>query len=144
MMTCYVVHRYITQGVIEWDSEVRVSKYAADIKGTSANLQPGDFLCVMDLMYGMMLPSGNDAAQVLAEFVGKRIHSGTGNSFAFINTFVAEMNRFAKHMQLTDTIYVNAHGLRAGNKSSAQDLSLLASYMMSEPELEEICNTKSY
>jgi D-alanyl-D-alanine carboxypeptidase len=92
----------------------------------------------MDLMYGLMLPSGNDSAVALAELVGELIHSGYGHSFGYVNSFVNEMNRFAKHMGLKSTYYTNPHGLRPGNKSTVRDISLLGSYLMSEPELEEI------
>jgi D-alanyl-D-alanine carboxypeptidase (penicillin-binding protein 5/6) len=42
MMTAYVVHRYITQGIIDWDTEVEVSAYASMINGTTAKLREGD------------------------------------------------------------------------------------------------------
>jgi D-alanyl-D-alanine carboxypeptidase (penicillin-binding protein 5/6) len=92
----------------------------------------------MDLMYGLMLPSGNDASLALAELVGELIHTGYGHSFGYICSFVNEMNRFAKHMGLKSTYYTNPHGMKAGNKSTCKDISLLGSYLMSEPEIEEI------
>jgi D-alanyl-D-alanine carboxypeptidase (penicillin-binding protein 5/6) len=49
---------------------IKISKAAACQTGTSANLRPGDSVSVRDLLYGMMLPSGNDAAYALAEFFG--------------------------------------------------------------------------
>lgn len=52
-------------------TEVIVSPIASDIRGTSACLETGDILTVEQLLYGMMLPSGNDAAFALAQFFGK-------------------------------------------------------------------------
>lgn len=144
MMTCYVTHRYVTLGILDWDTEVEVSRYASSIGGTSANLREGDLLTVKDLMYGMMLPSGNDAALTLAELIGEITHDGSGTSSNYANTFVGEMNRFARHMGLTHTHYLNPHGLRAGNKSTCRDIARLASYLMSEEEIREIVNTKTY
>ena len=46
---------------------------ASDIRGTSANLETGDILTVEQLLYGLMLPSGNDAAFALAQFFGKQL-----------------------------------------------------------------------
>lgn len=49
---------------------VRVSEVASKIIGTTANLKAGTWITLRDLLYGMMLPSGNDAAYVLAETIG--------------------------------------------------------------------------
>ena len=54
-----------------YNKEVRVSRKASLIAGTTANLKIGDILTINDLLYAMMLPSGNDAAYALAEFFGK-------------------------------------------------------------------------
>ena len=48
-----------------------VTEVAADIRGTNANLEAGDILSVEQLLYGLMLPSGNDAAFALAQYFGK-------------------------------------------------------------------------
>ena len=52
------------------EHEIKVSKYASKAPGTSANLKMGDSLTIKDLLFGLMLPSGNDAAIALAEFFG--------------------------------------------------------------------------
>ena len=52
---------------------ITISRQAANMKGTSAELKDGDILSVSQLFYGMMLPSGNDAAYALAEFFGELI-----------------------------------------------------------------------
>jgi D-alanyl-D-alanine carboxypeptidase (penicillin-binding protein 5/6) len=88
MMTCYVTHRYIALGIVDWDTEVEISRYASSIGGTSAHLREGDLLSVKDLMHGMMLPSGNDAALALAELVGEITHEGYSNSSGYVASFV--------------------------------------------------------
>jgi D-alanyl-D-alanine carboxypeptidase (penicillin-binding protein 5/6) len=50
---------------------VTVTEVAADIRGTNANLEAGDILTIEQLLYGLMLPSGNDAAFALAQYFGK-------------------------------------------------------------------------
>ena len=49
---------------------IEISEHAADTSGTTAELKPGDILSVWDLLHGLMLPSGNDAAMQLAEYFG--------------------------------------------------------------------------
>ena len=60
---------------------VPVSEYASEMRGTSANLEYGDSLSVHHLLYGLMLPSGNDAAVALAEYFGE---------FLYFNKYVKE------------------------------------------------------
>jgi D-alanyl-D-alanine carboxypeptidase len=144
MMTCYVTHRYVSLGIVDWDTEVEVSRHSSSIGGTSARLIEGDLLTIKDLMHGMMLPSGNDAACALAELIGEVTHEGYGTAANYIETFVGEMNRFARHMGLEATTYKNPHGLRPGNKSTCRDIARLGSYLMSEDELAQICDTREY
>jgi D-alanyl-D-alanine carboxypeptidase len=67
IMTCYLVIRLCN----EWNldikkTEIKVSEIASDIRGTTANLETGDILSVEHMLYGLMLPSGNDAAFALS------------------------------------------------------------------------------
>ena len=70
MMTCYLVFLLIDEHDIRMDTIITVTGSGSRLIGTSAKLQEGDKLTLNDLMYGMMLPSGNDAAWTLAEFFG--------------------------------------------------------------------------
>lgn len=120
---------------------------------------------MQDLLYGLMLPSGNDAALTLAENFGelmrslKRIQSkkqckiidnlgnlATTSSFAgnYVSTFVHEMNRVAKKvLHLKHTHYSNPHGLSdRSNHSTAFEQAILASYAMKIPEFANIVNTR--
>lgn len=70
IMTAYVVIKLMERFKIEETQLVKVSEYAARVNGTSAQLQEADTLTVLQLLYGLMLPSGNDAAHCLAEYFG--------------------------------------------------------------------------
>src|SRR5712692_1073874 len=83
---------------------------------TIMGIMPGEVLTVEDLLYGLMLPSGNDAALALAEYVG-------GSN----ERFVQLMNQKARSLGLTGSNFVNPHGLDAiGHYSSAYDMAMLA------------------
>lgn len=101
---------------------------------TVMGLIPGDEFMVRDLLYGMMLPSGNDAALA----VGRAV---SGSDAAF----VAEMNALADRLGLHETHFANPHGLNApGHAISARDLAMLSRYAMSLPEFGAIVSTVSY
>ena len=71
IMTCYVVLNLLTKfGLDERKELIEVSELVSTISGTSAELRMGDFITVWDLLHGLMLPSGNDAAFALAEHFG--------------------------------------------------------------------------
>ena len=99
-----------------------------------AQLRVNDKLSVENLLYGLLLPSGSDAAVVLA-------HTVSGNT----TSFVALMNSRAAQIGLTDTHYANPHGAEdPGNYSSAADLVKLASVAMGYPLFAQIVATSSH
>jgi D-alanyl-D-alanine carboxypeptidase len=76
MMTFYTVIELIKQFKLQVETyQITVSTLASQISGTSAFLREGDTLTVSQLLYGLMLPSGNDAAFCLAEHFGERLYS---------------------------------------------------------------------
>ena len=92
-------------------------------------------LSVLDLMYCMMVPSGNDAALVLADYVGK----------GDVKEFVKLMNDKAKELNLKNTHFTNPHGLHDKDQyTTATDVYKMAKYAISLPKFMEICNTTSY
>ena len=102
---------------------VRIPAQAVGIEGSSMYLQAGEVLTVQELLYGMMLHSGNDAAAALAIYCG-----GTLEGFAEL------MNDKARVLGLKNTHFVNPHGLDAPEHySTAKDLALLTSYAMQNP-----------
>ena len=102
---------------------VAVMKEATGVEGSSMYLQPGEVLTVQELLYGLMLSSGNDAATALAIYCG-----GTVEGFAGL------MNDKAHELGMNSTHFVNPHGLDApGHYSTARDLAVLAAYAMQNP-----------
>ena len=112
---------------------MKVPKEAVGIEGSSLYLQEGEVLTVQELLYGMMLHSGNDAAVALAIYCG-----GT------VENFVQLMNDKARTLGLRNTHFENPNGLdSAQHYSTAADLSVLASYAMKNPLFEKIVSTKT-
>ena len=94
----------------------------------------GEEYSIRDLLYGMMLPSGNDAALVLADYIGNGI-SG----------FVDMMNEKAKELGCDQTHFANPHGLHdADHYTTATDLAKIAKYAIQTDSFMEITNTVSY
>jgi D-alanyl-D-alanine carboxypeptidase (penicillin-binding protein 5/6) len=113
--------------------KVTVSQKAATTGGSTMSLQAGETLTVEDLLYGLLLPSGNDAAVALAEHVG-------GDEAAF----VAQMNQTAAQMGLRDTHFINPDGLDEPQQvSSASDLLALARADLAYPIFARIVATPS-
>lgn len=112
---------------------MRIPREAVGIEGSSMYLQEGEVLTIQELLYGMMLCSGNDAATALAIYCG-----GTVEGFA------ALMNDKARMLGLANTHFVNPHGLDApGHYSTARDLAVLAAYAMKNPVFAQTVSTKN-
>lgn len=112
---------------------VRIPKEAVGIEGSSMYLQEGEILTVQELLYGLMLHSGNDAAVVLAIYCG-----GT------VEGFVQLMNDKARSLQLNNTHFENPHGLDSPQHySSARDMARLAAYAMQNPIFAQTVSTKN-
>jgi serine-type D-Ala-D-Ala carboxypeptidase (penicillin-binding protein 5/6) len=107
---------------------VRVTPAVAKIGGSTIFLQGGEELTIAELVRGTLIPSANDAATALA------LHVGEGS----IDRFVALMNEKARELGLTDTTFVNPHGLDAPNHlSSARDVTLLVRHAFGIPLLRD-------
>lgn len=115
------------------DEQVDVQVDSRIMRGSTVmGLVPGERLTVDDLLYGLLLPSGNDAALAIAQHV-------SGSTEAF----VALMNKRAGELGLVDTHFANPHGLDAsGHYSSAYDLAVLTRTAMQLPEFRTIVNTR--
>lgn len=117
------------------DEMTTVSKRAVYTEGSSIYLQQGEKIKLEDLVYGLMLRSGNDAATAIAEHVG-----GSVEGFVFL------MNQKAAEIGMTHTVFANPHGLddHEEHYSTAYDMALLTRYTMMNPKFQEISGTKSY
>lgn len=115
------------------DTPFAASAEPLRVEGSSMGLLPGDRVTLRDLCYGMLLSSGNDAANLAAVQVA-------GSQEAF----VAQMNQKAALLGLADTRFENPSGLPAeGHVSSAADLAALAVYALQNDTFAEICQTTS-
>lgn len=113
--------------------EVVVTEDMVKVEGSSIGLLPGDKISLKELVCGMMLESGNDAANVTAYAVG-----GT------LSGFVQKMNDKAKAIGMGKTNFVTPSGLDAKDHySTAYDLALLALYAIKNPEFKNICSQSS-
>ncbi|MET0962359.1 MAG: D-alanyl-D-alanine carboxypeptidase family protein, partial [Noviherbaspirillum sp.] len=137
IMTAYLVFQAIQEKKLSMDQLVNVSVRAWKVSGDSSKMfiEPATPVKINDLLYGLIVQSGNDAAVALAEAV-----SGTEEAFAVL------MNREAERMGLKSTRFANAAGMPSpDNYSTAADLSVLASRLIRDyPEMYKIYSTKSY
>lgn len=112
---------------------MRIPKEAVGIEGSSMYLKEGEVLTIQELLYGLMLHSGNDAAVALAIYCG-----GTVEGFAEL------MNDKAQRLGLSGTHFENPNGLDSpGHYSTARDLAVLASYAMENPIFAKTVSTKT-
>ena len=112
---------------------MKIPKEAVGIEGSSMYLQEGEVLTVQELLYGLMLHSGNDAAVALAIYCG-----GTVEGFAQL------MNDKAHRLGMDSSHFVNPHGLDApGHYSTARDMAVLAAYAMENPIFRQTVSTKT-
>lgn len=112
---------------------VTVPKKAVGVEGSSIYLKEGEKLTVKELLYGLMLRSGNDAAVTLA------IHTAKS-----LDGFIDMMNEKAQSMGLVNTHFVNPHGLHDDNHyTSAYDLAFISAAAMRNRALSEIVGTKN-
>jgi len=143
IMTGWIVAELAREDPGVLDEVATVSRPAQGIGGTTAQLRAGDRGTVRSLLYGLMLPSGNDAAITLAEHFGARFarvrkETGSRRQVAMAR-FVAEMNRRARALALAKTRYINPHGLGL-NLTSARDLARLTFVALKNSLLREIVN----
>lgn len=111
---------------------MRIPREAVGIEGSSMYLQEGEVLTLQELLYGLMLSSGNDAAVALAIYCG-----GTVEGFAEL------MNDKARNLGLRNTHFENPNGLDSpGHYSTARDLAVLAAYAMENPIFRKTVSTK--
>ena len=129
LMTAYVARRSLRLG-----ETVTASPYQALAAESLLGLEAGESIAVRDLLYGLLLVSGNDAAVTLAD-------EAAGSQEAF----VAKMNAAARRLGLEHTSYANPIGLdQPGNYSSARDLAELAIELREDPALARIFDSAEY
>lgn len=114
--------------------KVKVSQSAVGMEGSSIYLEKGEILPLEDLLYGLMLRSGNDAAVAIAETIG----GSTEN-------FVAMMNERAEQLGAERTHFMNPNGLHhQEHYTTVRDMSMIAREAMHNPEFKTIAKAKSW
>ena len=131
IMTCLVAIMYS-----DLDKVVIVDEDILEAYGSSVYLSVGEEIKLRDLLYGLMLRSGNDAAIAIANTV-----AGSMENFVYL------MNEYAKTIGMKNTRFINSHGLDKngdGNTSTAYDMALLTKVAMQNKTFREIFGTKNY
>ncbi|MEV8556310.1 D-alanyl-D-alanine carboxypeptidase [Streptomyces sp. NPDC051917] len=141
IMTAKVV---LAQSNLNLDKKVTIQKaysdYVVSHNASQAHLIVGDQVTVRQLLYGLMLPSGCDAAYALADTYG----TGTTRA-ARVSNFIGKMNAAAKSLNLTNTHFDSFDGIGNGsNYSTPRDLTKIASSAMKNSMFRTIVKTKSY
>lgn len=114
--------------------EISIPSEAVGVEGSSVYLKEGERYSTEDLLYGVMLRSGNDAATALALSYGKTI-----------DDFAVKMNKTAQKAGAIQSNFVNPHGLPSkGHYTTAIDLSLIACYALQNETFAKIVSTKFY
>lgn len=127
--TTKIMTALLTAEAGDLDRRFTVDSYAVNVEGTSMGLKAGDIVTRRALLYGMLLPSGNDAANAAAVSV-----SGSMGAFAEL------MNKKAGELGLKNTHFANPSGLDAdGHYTTAYDLAMLAAEALSNPVFADIC-----
>ena len=117
------------------DDEVVINDSIKKAYGSAIYIQVGEKMTLKDLVYGLMLRSGNDAALAIADYVGNGV-----------DNFVSMMNHKAKEIGMKNSTFNNPSGLdeEAGNFSTAYDMAILTSYAMQLKIYRKIVKTKQY
>ena len=131
MMTLLLIMENIENGNLTWDEKVTTSENAASMGGSQIFLEPGEEMSVEDLVKGICIGSGNDAAVAMAERIG-----GTEESF------VKMMNDKASSLGLENTKFQNACGLDINDHySSARDMAIIAKELVKYEKILKYTST---
>lgn len=127
IMSMLLIMEAVDSGKITLSDSVMISKNAASMGGSQIFLQEGDTYKVEELLKGIAVASGNDAVVAMAEKVGGSVEN-----------FVSMMNEKAKELGLSNTHFVNPHGLDANDHySSSRDMSIMASELVKHEKILE-------
>lgn len=124
-MTALLVMEAIESGKLSFDSQITVSAAASGMGGSQIFLEVGEQIKVSELLEGMMVASGNDAAVAFAEAIG-----GTEENF------VSMMNKRAEELGLQNTHFMNCHGLDEENHyTSARDIAIISAELVKHEDI---------
>lgn len=157
VMTALLVAEMASRDPAVLDEVIEFSERADNTLGSTSGVRAGERLPVRELLYGLLLPSGNDAAVALAEHFGSRLVSvadaqqqpaegapaeSRTTELAY-DQFIEAMNRRAGELGMADTHFINPHGLPDDRHlSTAADLAILARAAWQLPLMREIVQTR--
>ena len=125
IMTLLLTFEAIDNGKISLDDTVTISKRAADMGGSQMFLEAGSNIRLEEIIKGVSIASANDGAIALAEYIGGSVEN-----------FVDMMNKKAEDLGLSNTHFINPHGLHADNHySSAYDMAIMASNLINHEKI---------
>ena len=113
--------------------DILTARNISSVEGSKMDLVEGEKIRMRDLLYGMMLPSGNDAAYTLA----------TNYPEGGYSRFVKRMNEKAKELGLYNTRYLDPSGYEDGNYTTPQDMARLAGFALKDPLFQKVVHTKT-
>ncbi len=140
LLTAYTAIKYFGDF---YNKIVVINDSAAKTKGSSAGLATGDQVAFNDLMYAMLLPSGNDAAIAIAEHTGSVMAKEDGGCINAISRFIQEMNSNARDLGLESFRIFDVHGL-GKNVGTAADVLTLGKAVIKIEALKVILSTNEY
>src|SRR5699024_1929646 len=124
----------VALGYGDLSERIKVREEAKKTNRSSIYLEEGEKMKLEELLYGLMLRSGNDAAKVIAEHIG-----GSEEGFVYL------MNETAAFLGMNNSHFMNPHGLDEDNHySSAYDIAILMQYAMQNEQFQTISETESY
>lgn len=129
------------------DETITFSKFADDTLGSTADIRAGESLKIRECLYGLLLPSGNDAGNALAQHFNDRLAPPENPSTDTRANFIAEMNRTAKRLGLTNTVYRIPYGDGGADidrTTSPRDLLTLARTAMQNALFREYVRTRRH
>jgi D-alanyl-D-alanine carboxypeptidase (penicillin-binding protein 5/6) len=144
MMTVLLIAKEIQNDPNVLEESISFSQRADQTIGSSATVRAGESIRLKDALYGLMLPSGNDASVALAEWYGLR-KGAAERKLDPLKLFIDAMNEQATELKMNHSTFRNTHGLtHPEHKSSCADLITLARELMKFPLVMEIVQTRQY
>ncbi|HUP79769.1 MAG TPA: serine hydrolase [Pirellula sp.] len=147
IMTAYLVLKLAAVYPEVLDEVLTFSRRADETIGSTAGVRAGESLTVNELMYGLLLPSGNDASVALAEHFGRKFAKPDAelDDKQSFDRFMEQMNETARELNMLQTNYVNPHGLTdKAHLSSATDLARLARAALELPRFRDYVTCRQH
>ncbi|MCA9038012.1 MAG: serine hydrolase [Planctomycetaceae bacterium] len=152
IMTAWLIVKFASSQPEILDEVLIFSDRADKTPGSTSALKAGEKITVREALYGLMLPSGNDMSIALAEHFGSRLAPESADSLENeeqvsdpVRNFVMAMNNEASRLQMTETHFMNPHGLTSKDHySTASDLALLSYTALQDPLFRHYVTTRRH